>query len=567
MTSSSSFHLFKFKLITVILLLLALTLTLFLSSLPHWESTLPLYLSRHKLLLFSLLWCASVSLVAYACTRPLPLLLLDYSCYKPDSDSRCSYELCEYFGRLSGRHSAESEAFMRAIYSKSGLGDETYAPPFLSRSDNVEAKYECAIQEAEEGMFTSVQHLLAKTDVDPSCITVLIAACSMFTPSPSFTSMLVQRFNFPPSVKTFNLSGMGCSAATTSFDLASRLLRRRVGNALIVVTESTSLNWYHGDNRHMLVTNCIFRLGTAAALVTSDPARRPQAKMELVQTLRTHHGADDASYNAAIQMEDEDGNVGVALTKDLVRVAGAGLKSHITRLAPRVLPVSEMARYACEVARAWAAAGDRKKAAQVPDFTRAFEHMCIHAGGKAVIDAVGRLMKFSEEVVEPARMCLHRFGNTSSSLVLYELAYFEAKGRIRRGDRVWMLAFGTGFKACSVVWRALRDSNLDPDNPWNDCFHRVRDCTSWFYAYNRIEEEQRREILRFHSTTSAGPAITVSWVGRFEVLRSREPGDPLLSLGIPRSPWTIHGVGFRGRHSRSPLRLLCCQTGESISLA
>ncbi|ONK59383.1 uncharacterized protein A4U43_C08F5870 [Asparagus officinalis] len=81
-------------------------------------------------------------------------------------------------------------------------------------------------------------------------------------------------------------------------------------------------------------------------------------------------------------------------------------------------------------------------------------------------------MKLDAEVVEPARMCLHRFGNTSSSLVFYELAYFEAKRRIKEGDRVWMLAFGTGFKACSVVWRALRDSRVDPDNPWRDCIHR-----------------------------------------------------------------------------------------------
>lgn len=450
-----------------VFVLLAITITL--ASLLPSKQRLLLFLSHHKLLLFSLLWCKLVALLAYARARPLPVYLLDFSCHKPGPESRGSYEICEYFGRRSCQHSAESEAFMRAIYRKSGLGDETYAPPFIFQTD-YKAKFQYAILEAEDGMFSCVAHLLAKTDVDPSRITVLVAACSMFSPSPSFTSMLVQRFQLSPSVKTFNFSGMGCSAGTMSLDLAATILRRQVGYALIVVTESTSLNWYFGDNRHMLVTNCIFRAGTAAALVTSDPAQRERAKMEVMRTLRTHHGADDAAYNAAIQMEDEDGHVGVALTKDLVRVAGVGLRNHISRLAPRVLPVSELLRYVYNVARSFLA-GDRK-AVHVPDFTTAFEHMCIHAGGKAVIDAVGRLMKFEEEVVEPARMCLHRFGNTSSSLVFYELAYFEAKGRIKSGDRVWMLAFGTGFKACSVVWRALRDSRIDPDNPWKDCIHR-----------------------------------------------------------------------------------------------
>nr|ACF79933.1 unknown [Zea mays] len=81
-------------------------------------------------------------------------------------------------------------------------------------------------------------------------------------------------------------------------------------------------------------------------------------------------------------------------------------------------------------------------------------------------------MGFGPYVVEPARSTLHRFGNTSSSLVFYELAYFEAKRRVRAGDRLWMLAFGTGFKACSNVWRALRDAAPDADNPWNGCVHR-----------------------------------------------------------------------------------------------
>jgi len=41
-------------------------------------------------------------------------------------------------------------------------------------------------------------------------------------------------------------------------------------------------------------------------------------------------------------MEDEEGNLGVAHTKDLVCVAGATLRRHITTLGLQVLPVSEM---------------------------------------------------------------------------------------------------------------------------------------------------------------------------------------------------------------------------------
>ena len=169
----------------------------------------------------------------------------------------------------------------------------------------------------------------------------------MFSPGPSLASMIVRRFKMRDDVKSYSLAGMGCSAGTVGIDMAARALRvgRRPGYALVVVTENTSLNWYFGNNKHMLVTNCIFRVGSAAALITDVPARRADAKYELLRTLRTHHGADDAAYNAAVQMEDEDGMVGVALTKDLVRVAGAGLRSHISTLAPYVLPLSELLRY------------------------------------------------------------------------------------------------------------------------------------------------------------------------------------------------------------------------------
>ncbi|KAJ4761273.1 3-ketoacyl-CoA synthase [Rhynchospora pubera] len=405
--------------------------------------------------------------------RHFPILLVGYSCDLPDAQRRCTSDVCEYLGLRTRIYNDESCDFMRAIYRKSGLGEEAYGPPYVFQPlQDLGKKHPSAIQEAEEGLFSVVSSVLHKTDVPPHKISFVLVACSMFSPSPSLSSMLVKQFGFARSVKTYTLSGMGCSAGTMCIDTASHLLRKEPGYALIVVTESMGVNWYFGNNRHMLVTNCIFRVGSAALILTSDPTQRPKAKMELVLTQRTHHGADDSAYGAAIQMDDEDGMVGVALTKDLIRVAGTSLRRHISTLAPHVLPLSEMVRYAYRVAKSYLSRDKKAASMQVPDFTKAFDHICFHAGGKAVIDSVGKLMKFDRGVLEPARMTLHRFGNTSSSLVFYELAYFEAKGRIKKGDRVWMLAFGTGFKACSVVWRALKDSSMDPDNPWINCIHR-----------------------------------------------------------------------------------------------
>ncbi|KAK1267126.1 3-ketoacyl-CoA synthase 19 [Acorus gramineus] len=214
-----------------------------------------------------------------------------------------------------------------------------------------------------------------------------------------------------------------------------------------------TLHWYRGNNRSMLVTNCLFRMGGAAILLTNHPSDRARSKYRLLHTLRTHTGSDDRSHHCVIQDEDSTGRVGVSLSKDLMKVAGEALKTNITALGPLVLPLSERLKFAASFVA-------RRGKPYVPDFKRAFEHFCVHAGGRAVLDEVERRLGLSEWDMEPSRMTLYRFGNTSSSSLWYELAYAEAKGRVKRGDRVWQVGFGSGFKCNSAVWQAIR--TVDP---------------------------------------------------------------------------------------------------------
>lgn len=102
----------------------------------------------------------------------------------------------------------------------------------------------------------------------------------------------------------------------------------------------------------------------------------------------------------------------------------------------------------------------------------AFEHFCIHAGGRAVIDELQKNLQLSDQHVEASRMTLHRFGNTSSSSLWYELNYIESKGRMMKGDRVWMIGFGSGFKCNSTVWKCLKTIKTPVDGPWSTSIHR-----------------------------------------------------------------------------------------------
>lgn len=117
----------------------------------------------------------------------------------------------------------------------------------------------------------------------------------------------------------------------------------------------------------------------------------------------------------------------------------------------------------------WVTAGKRET--YVPNFKKAFEHFCIHAGGRAIIDAVESNLKLQKEDGEASRMMLYRFGNTSSSSVWYELCYLEAKGAVKKGDRIWQIAFGSGFKCNSAVWKSISVPNPEERNAWSDRIH------------------------------------------------------------------------------------------------
>ena len=57
----------------------------------------------------------------------------------------------------------------------------------------------------------------------------------------------------------------------------------------------------------------------------------------------------------------------------------------------------------------------------IPDFKLAFEHFCIHTGGRGVIEEIEKQLQLAPESVQPSKDTLFRYGNTSSSSIWYVL--------------------------------------------------------------------------------------------------------------------------------------------------
>ena len=79
-----------------------------------------------------------------------------------------------------------------------------------------------------------------------------------------------------------------------------RLLQNNKNMRIIIAgTENILWNLYNGNQRSMLITNCIFRLGGVALMLSNHPADMKMAKYKLKHMVRTHMGSSDEAYKCA----------------------------------------------------------------------------------------------------------------------------------------------------------------------------------------------------------------------------------------------------------------------------
>lgn len=414
----------------------------------------------------------------WAIRRENPIYCLSFATFKAPQEWKVDHEEIIEMMRRKKCFTDESIGFMEKILERSGTGPATAWPPgivqSLHREDGkADASIEASRKEAETVIFDIVEQALKKADVKPKEIDYLIINCSLFSPTPSLCAMVVSRFGLRDDVATFNLSGMGCSASLISIDLAKKLLGKGRGKALVVSTEIITPNLYQGNDRGFLIQNTLFRCGGAAIVLSNNWLDGRRAWYKLLHTVRVQ-GSSQASYECVYEGEDAQGNRGVRLSKDIVKVAGKTMEKNLTTLGPQILPLSEQAKVVWSILMRFTLKslvkilqkhGAKEMAEKipiarpyVPDFKRCIDHFCIHAGGRAVIDGIEKNMQLEDYHTEPSRDTLYNYGNTSSSSIWYELEYIQEHQQtnpLKKGHRIMQVAFGSGFKCTSGVWLKL----------------------------------------------------------------------------------------------------------------
>mmetsp|Transcript_2982 Transcript_2982/g.4645 ORF Transcript_2982/g.4645 Transcript_2982/m.4645 type:complete len:549 (-) Transcript_2982:394-2040(-) len=447
-------------------------------------------------ILFDMGWRGTLlilSLVYFWARHHHPVYLVDFAVFDPPQNWKLSHKELMECMRRQACFTEESLAFMSRILNKSGTGPATAWPPGIVRCLNNETKLtadqtvEAARQESETVICAVVQQILDRTQIKSTEIDILIVNCSLFSPTPSLCAMIMSKFNMRFDVMSYNISGMGCSASLIAIEMAQSILRSYPSKiALVVSTENLTQNLYHGNERSMLLQNTLFRCGGAAILLSNKWRDGQRAKYKLLHVVRTQ-GVSKEAYEAVYECEDQNGQHGVRLSKDIVQVAGRTMEKNFTILGPYVLPLSEQIKVAktliwkkvarflykkldsASVSSTKNITGDLKNwliqyippkvATYVPDFKRGIDHWCIHAGGRAVVDGIVKNLKLSPSHAEPSRYTLYHYGNTSSSSIWYELDYIRRYGNQKRGQRVLQVAFGSGFKCNTAVWLCLKTTS------------------------------------------------------------------------------------------------------------
>lgn len=234
---------------------------------------------------------------------------------------------------------------------------------------------------------------------------LVVASCTGFV-APGIDQIIAGQLGISGAERTL-IGFMGCYAAVAALRTARHIVRSEPAARVLVVTvELSTLHLQDLRQIESLLAMLQFGDGAAAALVTAEDSGL----------------AIDRPF--AISLDD---------SADLIRwsIGDSGFEMHLSGQVP---------------GRIQTALRDETVRRQIlgSDEPAAIGSWAVHAGGRSILDAVQHGLGLDEQALAVSRSVLARFGNMSSSTLMFILADLLAQNRPGNGIA---LAFGPGLAA------------------------------------------------------------------------------------------------------------------------
>jgi predicted naringenin-chalcone synthase len=225
--------------------------------------------------------------------------------------------------------------------------------------------------------------------------------------APGIDQIIASELGLDDGVERTLVGFMGCYAAVAAVRLAHHMVRSDpLARVLVVTVELSTLHLQPEHGIEPLLAMLQFGDGAAAALVSGDPA-------------------GFAIFNPfAAALED---------TADLIRwtIGDQGFAMHLSGEVPG------------QIGRALADPRLRNRMLG-SDNPADIDAWAVHAGGRSVLDAVEGALALPPHALEASRDVLARFGNMSSSTLMFVLAELLEDAEAETGLAI---AFGPGLAA------------------------------------------------------------------------------------------------------------------------
>ncbi len=233
---------------------------------------------------------------------------------------------------------------------------------------------------------------------------LVVASCTGFM-APGIDQVIAAELGLDPGVERTLVGFMGCYAAVAALRVAHHIVRSEPqARALVVTVELSSLHLQFDTRLEPLLAMLQFGDGAAAALVTAEPQGLAMKRL----------------FAATL-----------AETSDLIRwtIGDEGFAMHLSGQVP------------AQIAHALAS-DEVRKLILAGDPVASVDSWAVHAGGRSILDAVETGLGLTPEMLRESREVLSRFGNMSSSTLMFVLADILHARKRAKGVA---MAFGPGL--------------------------------------------------------------------------------------------------------------------------